>query len=156
MQTICASAAGGRSSGWRLSRNDPSGSPDRLLYIGAEPDAGPPAQVPDAPAAAPSAPPAPSAPAAQPQRPAPPAAPRVTEARRLQGAVELRLTGAPGTKYRIYMGTRLVAFTLDSTPRLRVPANGRAVFRVKAVGPGGASGFSNRVIVNATSARIAR
>ena len=85
-----------------------------------------------------------------------PQAPRVTEVRRLAGAVELKLNGAPGTKYRIFMGNRLVAFTLDPTPRLRVPASGSAVFRVKAVGPGGESAFSNRVIVRPSSVRIAR
>ncbi|MGA0122796.1 MAG: hypothetical protein ACO3KD_07300, partial [Gaiellales bacterium] len=76
--------------------------------------------------------------------------------RRLRGAVQLRLKGAPGTKYRIYRGRRLVMSTLDSTPRLRVPANGRAVFRVKAVGPGGASAVSNRVVVTPSRARVAR
>jgi hypothetical protein len=75
--------------------------------------------------------------------------------RRLPGAVELTLNSAPGTRYRIYMGNRLVAFTLDATPRLRVPANGQAVFRVMAVGPGGASAFSNRVVVTPSRVRIA-
>ncbi len=135
-----------------------SGSPDRLLYIGSQPDDMAP--LPDRPAATPETPPASNAPstggrptAAAPS--SPPPAPRVTEVRRLLGAVELTLNGAPGTKYRIFMGNRMVMFTLDSTPRLRVPANGQAVFRVRAVGPGGVSAFSNRVVVTPSRARIA-
>jgi len=132
-----------------------SGSPDRLLYIGSQPDESA-SPLPDRPAAAPAAPTGVPETVSRPATAAVPAptAPRVTKVRRLVGAVELTLTGAPGAKYRIYMGNRLVMFTLDSTPRLRLPANGKAVFRVKAVGPGGASAFSNRVVVTPSRVRV--
>ena len=152
---VTASVVGNASIG-RLG-GSAAGSPDRLLYIGSQPDdaASP---LPDRPAAVPAVPAAPAAGSLPTTAPAvaAPQAPRVTEVRRLVGAVELKLNGAPGTKYRIYMGNRLVAFTLDATPRLRVPASGSAVFRVKAVGPGGESAFSNRVIVRPSSVRISR